>query len=243
MDLPTEPPVTASNECKAVPGKIEQSCTSDTSGLNYWLYLPPKQTVPENQDETKQQKPPLLIYLHGFNHSGSDLNYLLAGGLPEQLEDQRALPMIVVSPQCPQGENWQLENMVERLSHFTAEITTQYGADPRRVYLTGFSMGGDGVWALGSAHPEQFAALAPVGSWYSDEKAVCSLKNVPVWDFQGEQDQIVSPAYAKKMSAALEKCGGTVKLTLFPDADHQGSSKQAYGMDALYSWLLEQQQK
>jgi len=224
-------PVDAASQCSVIPGKIEQSCTSARTGLKYWLYLPPA--------GTENEKPPLLVYLHGFSHSGSDLNRLLAGGLPAQIENGRSLPMIVVSPQCPVGENWQYGAMVDRLSQFFSEMVTQYGADPRRVSLTGFSMGGDGVWALGIAHPEQFTALAPVASWYRKEEIVCALKDVPVWDLQGEQDRIALPAYAKKMTAALEHCGGNVKLTLFPDADHEGSSRQAYGMDELYSWFLE----
>jgi predicted peptidase len=111
------------------------------------------------------------------------------------------------------------------------------------VFLTGFSMGGDGVWALGIAHPEQFAALAPVGSWYWKPDLACALKDMPVWVFQGEVDEIVAPRFAQDMVRALEKCGGTVQLTLFPKAGHEESSMLAYGTDELYTWFLDPRQE
>jgi predicted peptidase len=182
----------------------------------------------------------MIVYLHGFNHSGLDLEKLLDGGLPQEIENGRELPALVISPQCPTGENWQSPEMVERLSALVAELVDVYGADPQRVSLTGFSMGGDGVWALGLAHPEQFAALAPVGSWYLNLENVCTLKETPVWVFQGEQDAVVLPHFAKQMDEALLACGGDVRLELFPGAGHGESSTLAYGSDALYDWLLEQ---
>jgi predicted peptidase len=148
--------------------------------------------------------------------------------------------MVVVSPQCPTGDNWEYGEMVEKLSRLTDEVIQAHQAGATRVYLTGFSMGGDGVWALGVAHPEQFTALAPVGSWYRDTERVCDLREVPVWVFQGEADEIVRPIYAKDMVAALTACGGQVDLTLLPGVGHEGSSLLAYRADELYDWLAAQ---
>ncbi len=45
------------------------------------------------------------------------------------------------------------------------------------------------------------------------------------------------------MVAALERCGGTVKFTLYPNANHEGSSGMTYSSDELYAWMLEQRKK
>lgn len=37
--------------------------------------------------------------------------------------------------------------------------------DPRRIYLTGHSMGGHGVWQLGAQFPDRFAAIGPSAAW------------------------------------------------------------------------------
>lgn len=39
--------------------------------------------------------------------------------------------------------------------------------DPRRIYLTGHSMGGHGTWHLGVTFPDRFAAVAPSAGWIS----------------------------------------------------------------------------
>jgi dienelactone hydrolase len=39
--------------------------------------------------------------------------------------------------------------------------------DPHRIYVTGHSMGGHGVWHLGATYPGTFAAIAPSAGWIS----------------------------------------------------------------------------
>lgn len=216
--------------CKPVPETNQQACISLATGLQYWLNIP----------DSPAQDLPVLIYLHGSNRSGSQLGTVLSEGIPYQLEHGRRLPMIVVSPQCPLGDNWQTPAMVERLSHFVDEIVATYHADSKRVYLTGFSMGGDGVWALGIAHPEQFRALAPVASWYSNLDAVCAVQKIPVWVFQSDMDEVVSPHFAADMTSALNRCNGNVMLTRYSSGSHQRSAQVTYQNDALYSWFLDQ---
>lgn len=230
-------PTPLSTDCEGKPDMIQQACTNPATGFHYWAYWPPQPSG------TSVPPLPLLVYLHGFSHTVFDLNLVLAGGVPAEIEKGRKLPMMVISPQCPGGENWQSARMVERLSQFVDEVVAEYRLDPQRVYLTGFSMGGDGVWALGIAHPEQFAALAPVGSWFDDQSAVCVLKDIPVWVFQGEMDEYVSPRYAQGMVAALKQCGGQVNYTLYPGAGHVESSRLAYEEDQFYPWLMEQKRK
>ncbi len=39
--------------------------------------------------------------------------------------------------------------------------------DPRRIYLTGHSMGGHGTWQIGATCPDKFAAIGPSAGWIS----------------------------------------------------------------------------
>ena len=48
---------------------------------------------------------------------------------------------------------------------FIAELDqtmTEFGGDPRRVYLTGFSMGATGAYRIAFRWPDRFAALAAI---------------------------------------------------------------------------------
>lgn len=43
----------------------------------------------------------------------------------------------------------------------------EFPHDPRRVILTGHSMGGHGTWTLGLTYPNEFAAIGPSAGWIS----------------------------------------------------------------------------
>ncbi len=48
-----------------------------------------------------------------------------------------------------------------------ADAQKELKTDPQRVYLTGHSMGGHGVWHLGATFPDRFAAIGPSAGWIS----------------------------------------------------------------------------
>jgi len=234
-DTPVPTPGTLPN-CERAAGRVQQACTSPETGLHYWAYVP-------SDSANSPAGLPLLVYLHGFGHSGSNLDLILTGGVSAEIEKGRTPALMVVSPQCPFSDNWQSVEMVERLSRFVDEMVDTYQADPDRVYLTGFSMGGDGVWAVGQAHPQQFAALLPVASdWYPrDPTAMCVLRDTPIWVFQSEKDEVVSPKYAKNNVDSIQRCGGAeIQLTLFSTGWHEQTSQQVYAMAEIYEWLLKQ---
>ncbi len=89
---------------------------------------------------------------------------------------------------------------------------------------------------LSIAYPELFAAVAPVcGGGVSSE--VSALKNVPVWAFHGAVDDVVLPHRTEDMMNALQKAGGDVRLTMYPDVKHN-SWTATYDNPELYDWFL-----
>jgi dienelactone hydrolase len=58
-------------------------------------------------------------------------------------------------------EDWGRIDAIEVLAHAAGRT----GADPRRVSVSGHSMGGHGAWMLGAQMPGVFAALAPSAGW------------------------------------------------------------------------------
>ncbi len=47
------------------------------------------------------------------------------------------------------------------------DVKKNFKIDTNRIYLTGHSMGGHGVWHIGLSHPDFFAAIAPSAGWTS----------------------------------------------------------------------------
>ncbi len=64
------------------------------------------------------------------------------------------------------GFDWQDWGRLDFLE-VLEDVQKNFKIDPHRIYLTGHSMGGHGVWHIGLSHPDLFAALAPSAGWTS----------------------------------------------------------------------------
>lgn len=221
----------AAGETGTTGGQSEQMFEKEITrsvGIRYLLYLP------KGYGENKEQKWPLMLFLHGAGERGNNLELVKKHGPPKLIEQGRDLPFIVVSPQCPAGRWW--TEQVDTLVALLDEVQSKYSVDPDRVYLTGLSMGGFGSWVLGCRHPERFAAIAPIcggGEWYLASR----LKDVPVWAFHGARDTVVLLRESQDMVAALQRAGGNVQLTVYPEAQHD-SWTETYNNPKLYEWFL-----
>ncbi len=74
----------------------------------------------------------------------------------------------IVSPanRRPYGFDWEDWGRADLLE--VMEQTQQHlKPDPRKIYLTGHSMGGHGTWINGATFPDQFAAIGPSAGWIS----------------------------------------------------------------------------
>jgi len=125
-------------------------------------------------------------------------------------------------------------------------VMAEYPVDQDRLYLTGLSMGGFGIWHLAVTYPDRFAALAPIcgsGPWLAGfPKRVRVIKHVPRWVFHGAKDRTVPPRESKVLVKELEACGGNVHFTLYPQAGHD-SWTETYRNPELYEWFLSNKRK
>jgi predicted peptidase len=206
-------------------GHLFEKTISKTLSCKYLLYLP-------QEYGEKEQKWPLILFLHGAGERGDDLNKVKVHGPPKIVEGGKDLPFIIVSPQCPAGRWWSNEVLINLLD----DIESRYEVDTKRVYLTGLSMGGFGTWSLACSYPERFAAIAPICG--GGEPILAGLLNdVPVWAFHGAKDELVPLRRSEEMVEVVKKSGGDVRLTVYPEAGHD-SWTQTYENEKLYDWFL-----
>ena len=212
------------------PGQHPQSfekTISKTVSSRFLRYLP------EGYDADATKKWPLIVFLHGSGERGDDLEQVKANGPHKLFERDHRFPFIVVSPQAPADTSWDSDTINTLLDELTARLPV----DPDRIYLTGLSLGGYGTWKIATDHPQRFAAIAPVcGGGESDN--ACRLKDVPIWAFHGAKDSVVPLKEEQDMVDAVRTCGGDVKFTVYPDADHDVWT-QTYANPALYEWFLQ----
>ncbi len=196
--------------------------------INYLLSLPKEYGV------DKDKRWPMILFLHGAGERGSDLNKVKALGPPKLVAEGKEMPFIIISPQAPDHSNWD----VDALNALLDEIVSQYAVDEGRIYLTGVSMGGAGTWRLASAHPERFAAIAPICGW-GDPGMAHRMRNMPIWVFHGAKDDLVPLQASQEMVEALKQVGNEPRFTVYPDAGHD-SWTETYNSPALFEWFLKQ---
>jgi poly(3-hydroxybutyrate) depolymerase len=143
--------------------KIERVPKSASEALGYVAFLPPSYSTDGDK--------PTIIYLHGLgelgNGSASDLNILLTAGLP-RLAATNTLPddasqLLILAPQT-EDEYFD----PDKLDSWLAHVLQSYRMDRTRLYLTGISMGGQGVFDYLAKYgaEQEFAAAVPISGNY-----------------------------------------------------------------------------
>ena len=219
--------------------KLETKLTRPVS-VSYLLYLP------KAYDAKAAKKWPLILFLHGAGERGADLAKVAIHGPPKLVKQKQEFEFIIVSPQCPTGQHWDNEAMLALLD----DVIASHKVDTSRVYLTGLSMGGYGTWSLGLAHPERFAAIAPIcgggdpiAALLPNLKTQAALKSLPIWVFHGAKDPVVRLSESERMVEAVKRAGcKDVQLTVYPEAQHD-SWTESYANPKLYEWFLAHERK
>lgn len=217
--------------------------------------LPYRLMKPEGYDSAK--KYPLVVFLHGAGERGTDNARQMVHGVPQfaSKENREKYPCFLIAPQCPANTKWvdvdwgadahTIPTEMTEPSRLTLElidsIAKEFSIDPKRIYITGLSMGGYGTWDLLVRRPNLFAAAVPVCGG-ADEKTAEKIKHIPVWTFHGDKDGVVKPARSRNMVAALEKAGAKPKYTEYPKVGHN-SWDPAYKDAEMFKWLFVQVKK
>jgi predicted peptidase len=182
------------------------------------------------------QQSPLLVFLHGLNEGPpTEVRAALTRHGPLRAGSAAIARerFVVLAPQLPRrGDYWSL---------FIAEVETlvdfacaQWRVDPDRVYLTGFSLGGDGVFDLALLAPERWAALWPVDPTHVPPRD----PRLPLWLSLGTAARGKTAEFAEHLR--LNHSGfGAGSLVYHDDGlDHVDTARLAYADASIYGWLL-----
>jgi hypothetical protein len=201
-----------------------------TSGLPYLLSIP---TAPAEPDAGM----PLLCFLHGYDEAApADIRKGVTrhDPLKPQSSSLAREQFIIVAPQLPRGGDiW--HRYADTVKEIVTHIRTEYQVDPQRMYLTGFSFGGNGVFDLALMQANTWAALWPVDPTCVPPRDV----ERPVWLSIGEVARRSTDGFRRTLD--LEPAVGTPtadRLYLDEGEDHVGSATLAYRDNRIYQWLL-----
>ena len=207
----------------------ENLCLETTLRLD--IAIPYRAYLPNKYNE-KGNGYPLLLFLHGAGERGSDLEVMARIGLPNYIEGRAEPPFVLICPQCPNGEVWDVHALIALLD----EVAGNYNIDLSRIYATGLSMGGGAVWELANKIADRLAAIIPICGRLALINPQ-NLRDLPVWCFHGEKDSIVPVVDSERMVMMLRKAGCDVKLTIYPDTDHDSRTDTCKNLE-FHEWLL-----
>jgi hypothetical protein len=177
----------------------------------------------------------LWISMHGGGNAPATVNdkqWTNQVGLYQPAEG------IYVAPRGP-TDTWNLwhEGHVDGLfQRLIEDYVALRGVNPDKVYLMGYSAGGDGVWQLAPRMADRFAAAAMMAG-HPNEASLLGLRNLPFAIFMGGEDK----AYNRNKIAAergalldqLEKddAGGYVHFVrIYEGLGHWMQRKDAEGI-------------
>jgi predicted peptidase len=182
---------------------------------------------------------PLVVFLHGAGERGDNLEAVKNHGPPKLIETGRRFPAFVASPQAPAGERWDPHGVKALVDHLLATEPV----DPDRVCLTGLSMGGFGTFDTVVEYPETFAAALPIcGGAGANILRFERIRHLPLWIFHGARDNVVPAEMSRSAHERLQRIGGSVKLTIYPEAGHD-SWTETYANPEVWDWLLAQRRR
>jgi len=229
-DLMIQPLPTPAADDPTGPGFHLRTVKTDQGERKYTVY------VPQGYDGTRVF--PVILFLHGAGERGEDGIVPAQAGIgPAILNRPHGVPALVVFPQARQ--TWAAGSPDSNAAlKALDDVMTRYATDPRRVILTGLSMGGRGSWELAAAHPERFAAVVPICGPGRPERAA-QLKTLPVWSFCGDADRNATVLNMRTMVETLHREGATPRLTEYRGVGHN-SWDRAYNDDELIDWMLAQ---
>ncbi|ACK41568.1 phospholipase/Carboxylesterase [Dictyoglomus turgidum DSM 6724] len=225
------------------------------------VILPYRFYVPKNIDKNK--KYPLVVFLHGAGERGND-NFLhiawYRGAVTFAEPGQQAEhPCFVLAPQCPADSSWtellmrgnpfKPTKTLLAVANLIRKIISEENIDSNRIYLTGLSMGGFGTFALLIEHPELFAGAIPICGG-ADINNLERIRDIPLWIFHAEDDNLVSVEFSRSVVKRLVEIGGKVKYTefLWGEMERMGYHPHAswipvYDNEEVIDWLFEQRKR
>lgn len=158
--------------------KYSISFISEIDGSLQYYAVAPKTSGPK-------QGSALFLSVHGAG--------VEAIGQARAYESKDWGDLIAPTNRRPRGFNWEDWGRLDAMEVLNL-ARERFKPDPKKIYLTGHSMGGHGTWFLGATYPDKWAAIAPCAGY-------------PTLKGYGSADGLVPDSSANPMEQMLLKAG------------------------------------
>ena len=231
------------------------SMTASSNG--YYEYLPAGYN---NAGNTSTY--PVILFIHGLGETGdgspAQLPKVLVNGPPKLINNGtfpssftvngQTFQFIVISPQFNAWPN------AVNINNIIDYLVANYRIDLNRIYLTGLSMGGGGVWdyaGYNNTYATRLAAIIPICGASSPSvfrANVIAAANLPVWATHNLNDPTCPVSFTNDYISYIENAPvpSTVppKKTIFNANGHDAWTTtynpnwRENGIYNVYEWML-----
>ncbi len=216
---------------------------------------------PADYQEKGSYKHPLIIFLHGIGERGNGTTQIQSvanNGVPKSIKNGHNMKFewngttesfIVLSPQLNQSYGFWQNFYTDELIKYAKE---NLNIDEDRIFLTGLSLGGGGVWYYAGgneSNPKNLAGLVVCcGTCQGVNLCNIANANLPTWAFHAQNDGTVQASCTIGHIYALSNnCNPAVKpyMTIWPDGGHAiwdrvFSTNHDWQNPNVYEWMLGQ---
>jgi predicted peptidase len=202
--------------------------TADVPGVG-----PVKYTVEVPAAYDGKTPVPLVLALH-YGYDGAKPEPYTGKGMIEAFRSGLAgLNAVVIAPDALGGDWTDAKNEQAAVWLVKSAMKT-YAIDPKRVVVTGFSLGGEGTWFIASRHQDVFTAAIPVAAPTAGESATWKI---PVYVIHSDKDEIVSYSDAKKHAEAVKGKGAKVEFKTVSGLSHYKTGQYAPHVAEAVKWV------
>lgn len=176
-----------------------------------------------HEPTVKTEKAPVLILLHGYGSNEADLFGLQSHFPPHFLVVSVRAPIAMAANSFQwfrmetangvmKGNPEDLKSSREKIKAMIPELTAKYKADPKQVYLCGFSQGAMMSYEVGLTAPELLRGIAPLSGKIFESlkpfiRSSAALKALKIFIGHGDADTRVAYTYATGAEAYLKNLG------------------------------------
>jgi len=204
-------------------GRITLSSTARGVTLDNVLEVP--------ADYTPSRQWPLRVTLHGgVGRAAPGPNDPPARGLSNRTLIAGEL---VLHPRAWSGSEWWTPAQVDNIERLVERVKRDYNVDESRIYITGISDGGTGVYYFGMRAATLWAACMPLNgqplvlanpdSGVDGQLYATNLANCPLRAVNGGRDPLYPAASVEPLIAMFRRASVPVDFQVYPEAGHDVS--------------------
>jgi predicted peptidase len=178
---------------------------------------------------------PLILALHYAGHGIPFYGEMILQEMVRPAFEE--LGAIIVSPDCP-VKYWHQPESEQLIFDLLDTIQAKFNIDPDRILVTGYSLGGMGVWHFAGRYPGRFtAAIVMAGAPPKDALEI--NWRIPLMVIHGREDEVLPLQETKEIVSRLEKDGMDIEFRVLEGVTHYQTNYFVAALRNAIPWLLE----